>query len=119
MPRFSAREIGRIETSYTSELGELTWEWVIRVDGTVRYRLNRVGGKAERNPWQLAYRLTPAQRRLLDAEPGRTGDLLARIARSAATTRPARPPATATAPSQPPDPPPRTAPPGASVNMPS
>jgi hypothetical protein len=44
MPRFSAREIGRIETSYTSELGELSWEWVIRVDGTVQYRLNRVAG---------------------------------------------------------------------------
>ena len=81
MPRFSAREIGRIETSYASELGELCWEWVIRVDGTVQYRLHRVGGKIERNPWQLAYRLTPAQRRLLDAEPDRTADLLARIAR--------------------------------------
>ena len=81
MPPFSACEIGRIETSYTSELGELTWEWVIQVDGTVQYRLNRVGGKTERNPWQLVYRLTPAQRRLLDAEPDRTGDLLARIAR--------------------------------------
>jgi hypothetical protein len=81
MPRFSAREIGRIETSYTSELGVLSWEWVIRVDGTVQYRLNRVAGKAERNPWQLVYRLTPAQRRMLDAEPRRADDLLARIAR--------------------------------------
>ena len=81
MPLFSAREVSRIETGYRSELGELSWEWVIRVDGTVQYRLYRVGGKIERNPWQLVYRLTPAQRRLLDAEPDRTADLLARIAR--------------------------------------
>jgi len=81
MPLFSAREVSRIETGYRSELGELSWEWVIRVDGTVHYRLNRVAGKAERNPWQLVYRLTPAQRRLLDAEPHRAADLLARIAR--------------------------------------
>jgi hypothetical protein len=81
MTRFSAREIGRIETSYTSELGELSWDWIIRVDGTVQYRLNLVSDKAERNPWQLVYRLTPAQRRMLDAEPRRAADLLARIAR--------------------------------------
>ena len=42
MPRFSAREIGHIETSYTSALGRLSWTWVVRADGTVTYRLSQV-----------------------------------------------------------------------------
>ena len=44
MPRFSVREIGHIETSYTSALGQFSWTWVVRVDGTVMYRLSHVDG---------------------------------------------------------------------------
>jgi hypothetical protein len=81
MPRFVAREIGRIETSYTSDLGKLSWAWIVRADGEVLYRLSHVGGRAERNHWRPVYRLTPVERRALAAHSIKAADLLARVAR--------------------------------------
>ena len=81
MPRFSAREIGHIKTSYTSDLGRLSWTWVMRADGTVMYRLSHVDGRAERNDWQLVCRLTSIERRSIGTDPARANDLLVRVAR--------------------------------------
>ncbi len=81
MPRFSAREIGRIATSYTSGLGRLSWIWVVRLDGTVWYRLSHVDGHPERNDWQLVCQLTPTERRSVGTDTARANDLLIRIAR--------------------------------------
>ncbi len=81
MPRFSARELGRIETSYTSDLGRLSWAWVIRADGTIQYRLSAVDGRAERNDWQLVRQLTTAERRAIGNDKTRAMDLLLKVAR--------------------------------------
>ncbi len=81
MSRFSAREIGRIETSYTSNLGRLSWTWVVRADGTVLYRLSQVDDRAERNDWQLVCRLTSTERRSIGTDTARANDLLIRVAR--------------------------------------
>ncbi|MGP8002001.1 MAG: hypothetical protein ACLPKI_32485 [Streptosporangiaceae bacterium] len=81
MPRFSAREIGRIETSYTSDLGRLSWIWVLRADGTVLYRLSHVDGRPERNDWRLVCRLTTTERRSVGTDSARANDLLAQVAR--------------------------------------
>lgn len=81
MPRFAAREIGRIETSYTSDLGKLSWTWIIRADGEVLYRLSHVDGRPERNDWQPVYRLTAVERRALSTDGTKAADLLARVAR--------------------------------------
>lgn len=81
MPRISAREIGHIETSYTSDLGQLSWTWVMRADGTVWYRLSHVDGRPERNDWQLVCRLTSTERRSIGTDTPRANDLLGRIAR--------------------------------------
>ena len=81
MSRFSAREIGHIRTSYTSALGQLSWTWVMRADGTVMYRLSHVDGRAERNDWQLVCRLTSTERRSIGTDPARANDLLVRVAR--------------------------------------
>jgi hypothetical protein len=51
MARVTARGIGRIESTYTSELGTLTWAWVMTADGRVLYRLTRINGRPERNEW--------------------------------------------------------------------
>jgi hypothetical protein len=80
MPRFSAREIGRIETSYTSDLGRLSWTWVVRADGTVLYRLTQVDGRTERNDWQLVGRLTSTERRSIGTDTARANELLIRVA---------------------------------------
>ncbi len=81
MPRFSVREIGHIETSYTSQLGRLSWTWVVRADGAVMYRLSHVDGRPERNDWQLVRRLTATERRSIGTDTTRANDLLVRVAR--------------------------------------
>lgn len=81
MPRLAAREISRIETTYSSELGTFSWSWVIRADGEVQYRLSHVDGRRERNPWQSVCRLTAVERRAIQADPPRATDLLTRLAR--------------------------------------
>ena len=35
MARLTAREIARIESTYTSDLGKLSWTWVMKPDGRV------------------------------------------------------------------------------------
>ena len=81
VPRLTAREISRIETTYTSDLGTFTWAWVVRADGEVQYRLTHVDGRRERNPWRSVCRLTTAERRVIDSDQGRATDLLIRLAR--------------------------------------
>ncbi len=52
MARLTAPEIGRLESTYTSDLGELTWAWVLKADGRVMYRLSHINGRPERNYWR-------------------------------------------------------------------
>jgi hypothetical protein len=81
VPRLTAREISRIETIYTSDLGTLGWAWVVRADGEVQYRLSHVDGRRERNPWRSICRLTAVERRAIDSDRARATDLLIRLAR--------------------------------------
>jgi hypothetical protein len=81
MPRFSAREIGRIETTYTSALGQLSWAWVLRADGAIAYRLTQVDGRPERNDWQTVRQLTQAERHALGHDKARVNDFLVQVAR--------------------------------------
>ena len=81
VPRLNAREISRIETTYTSDLGTFGWAWVVRADGEVQYRLSHVDGRRERNPWRSVCRLTTIERRAIDSDQARATDLLIRLAR--------------------------------------
>jgi hypothetical protein len=81
VPRLSAREISRIETTYSSDLGTFSWSWVVRADGEVQYRLSHVDGRRERNPWRSVCRLTTVERRAIGADPTRAIDLLTHLAR--------------------------------------
>ena len=81
MARLAAREISRIETAYTSDLGTLSWAWIVRADGEVQYRLTHVDGRRERNPWRSVCRLTTAERRAIGSDQARGTGLLIRLAR--------------------------------------
>jgi hypothetical protein len=81
MARQSAREIGRIESRYASELGELSWTWVLKADGRVLYRLSHVNGRPERNYWRLLRQLDETERAEIGTDNGRAIDLLAYLAR--------------------------------------
>jgi hypothetical protein len=80
MARLTAREIGRIESTYTSDLGKLSWTWVMKPDGRVLYRLSHINGHPERNYWRLVYQLSPTERWQIGSDAGRAADLLARLA---------------------------------------
>jgi len=79
--RLTAREIGRIESTYTSDLGQLTWAWVLKADGRVLYRLSHINGRPERNYWRMVYELSVTERWEVGKDPGRAVDLLERLAR--------------------------------------
>jgi hypothetical protein len=79
--RHSAREIGQIESTYTSDLGQLTWAWVLKADGRVLYRLSHINGRPERNYWRQAYQLTATERSEIGTGATKANDLLARLAR--------------------------------------
>ncbi len=48
----SSRVIARIFSTYDSEYASLTWEWILRADGQVCYRLAQLGGRREHNLWR-------------------------------------------------------------------
>jgi hypothetical protein len=81
MARFTTREIGRIETTYTSELATLSWTWIMKPNGKVLYRLSRINGRPERNYWRQVYELTTTERWEIGTGATKANDLLARLAR--------------------------------------
>ena len=81
MARATAREIGRLESTYTSDLGQLTWAWVLKSDGRVMYRLSRINGRPERNYWRLLYQLNATERWEVGTGGTKAADLLVRLAR--------------------------------------
>ena len=81
MAGFTARDIGRIESTYTSDLGKLSWTWVMKQDGRVLYRLSHINGQPERNYWRLVYQLSTTERWQIGSDASRAADLLARLAR--------------------------------------
>ena len=81
MARFTTREIGRIETTYTSELATLSWTWIMKPNGKVLYRLSHINGRPERNYWRQVYELTATERREIGTGATKANDLLARLAR--------------------------------------
>jgi hypothetical protein len=81
MPKSSARDIGQIESTYTSELGTLSWTWVMKPDGKVLYRLSNIDGRAERNYWRLIYQLDSTERWEIGTDSAKAATLLARLAR--------------------------------------
>jgi len=77
---FTARDMGRIVSTYTSDLGKLSWTWVMKADGRVLYRLSHINGRAEHNAWRLLYRLTATERWQIGTDPSKAAELLARMA---------------------------------------
>ena len=64
----SSRVIARVFSTYSTEYAELTWEWIIRSDGQACYRLHRLRGKREHNPWQPAIQVDGADLRAFSAD---------------------------------------------------
>jgi len=73
--------IAQVSSRSSSELAAMSWEWIMRADGQVFYRLTKVDGRRERNPWTLATRLPPAELEALRSDKTRATEVLDVIAR--------------------------------------
>jgi len=81
MALLSPKVIAQVSSSSASELAVMSWEWIMRADGQVFYRLTKVDGRRERNPWTLATRLRPAELEALRGDKSRATEVLDVIAR--------------------------------------
>jgi hypothetical protein len=61
MALLSPKVIAQVSGRSAGELGIMSWEWIMRADGQVLYRLAQVNGRRERNPWTPATRLPAAE----------------------------------------------------------
>ena len=61
MALLSPKVIAQVSGRSAGELGAMSWEWIMRADGQVFYRLAKVDGRRERNAWTLATRLSAAE----------------------------------------------------------
>ena len=61
MALLPAKVIAQVSTRSPGEFAVTSWEWIMRADGQVLYRLTKVNGRRERNPWTLGTRLPAAE----------------------------------------------------------
>lgn len=73
--------IAKVNSSSASELAVMSFEWIMRVDGQVCYRLTKVDGRSERNPWTVVTQLRPTELQGLPRDKGRAKALLDDLAR--------------------------------------
>jgi hypothetical protein len=60
MALLSPKVIAQVSARSSGSLGAMSWEWIMRADGQVCYRLTAVNGRRERNPWTQATQLPSA-----------------------------------------------------------
>ncbi len=68
--------IARVNSSSASALAVMSFEWIMRTDGQVCYRLTKVDGRSERNPWTLVTQLQPGELQTLGRDRSRAKALL-------------------------------------------
>jgi len=73
--------IAKLGSSRGGEFAALSWEWVMRADGQVSYRLAAVDGHREHNPWMDVTRLPATESRLLRHDHALAVSRLADLAR--------------------------------------
>jgi hypothetical protein len=81
MALLSPKVIAQVSARSAGKLGAMSWEWIMRADGEVFYRLTAVNGRRERNPWTLATRLPPAELQAIRGDGARAAQALDVIVR--------------------------------------
>jgi hypothetical protein len=79
--RGAAEVLARLGSSRRSAFVALSWEWVLRANGQVAYRLATVDGRAERNPWTPVTQLDATDLHWLRQDRARAAALLTDLAR--------------------------------------
>ena len=81
MALLSPKVIAQVSARSDGNLGAMSWEWIMGADGQVFYRLARVNGRRERNPWTLATRLPAAEMEAIRRDKTRATEVLDVIVR--------------------------------------
>ena len=81
MALLSPKVIAQISVRSNSELAVSSWEWVLRADGEVLYRLTEVDGRRERNPWTTVTRLSAAELQAIGRDKAKATEMLDVIVR--------------------------------------
>ena len=81
MALLSPKVIAQVSGRSSGEPGVMSWEWIMRADGQVFYRLTKVNGRRERNPWILATRLPAAELEAIHGDKTKATDALDFIVR--------------------------------------
>ena len=81
MALMSPKVIAQVSSNSASQLATMSWEWIMRADGQVFYRLTKVDGRRERNPWTLATQLPHGELQTLRGDKSRATEVLDVIAR--------------------------------------
>jgi hypothetical protein len=81
MALLSPKVIAQVSTRSDGKLGATSWEWIMRADGQVLYRLTEVNGRRERNPWTQVTRLPAAEQEAVRGDKSRATEVLNAIVR--------------------------------------
>ena len=81
MALLSPKVIAQVSGRSAGELGAMSWEWIMRADGQVFYRLTKVNGRRERNPWSLVARLPAAELEAIRGDKAKATEALDVIVR--------------------------------------
>jgi hypothetical protein len=81
MALLSPKVIAQVSGRSASELAVMSWEWIMRADGQVLYRLTKVNGRRERNPWTPATRLPAAEMEAIGGDKTKATEVLDVIVR--------------------------------------
>ena len=81
MALLSPKVIAQVSVNSSSKLAVSSWEWILRADGQVFYRLTKVNGRRERNPWTLATKLPAAELAAIGADKARAAESLNAVVR--------------------------------------
>jgi len=81
MALLSPKVIAQVSSRSAGKLGATSWEWIMRADGHVLYRLTEVNGRRERNPWTQVTRLPAAEQEAVRGDKSRATEVLNAIVR--------------------------------------
>ncbi len=81
MALMSPKVIAQVSCKSSTQLAAMSWEWVMRSDGQVLYRLTRVDGRRERNPWTFVTQLPKAQLQSFREDKAKAAAMLTSLAR--------------------------------------
>jgi hypothetical protein len=81
MALLSPKVIAQVSVHSAHTLGVMSWEWILRADGQVLYRLAEVDGRRDRGPWTLATRLPAAELEDIRGDKAKATEVLDLIVR--------------------------------------